>query len=55
MISSSMNLRGEFSAPNDFINFKGSSKKNAIIIETDMFSLSFGDKSIYDKASEKLF
>ena len=50
-----MNLRGEFAAPDDFINFKGSSLKNAITIETDMYSLSFGDKSIYDKASEELF
>ena len=50
-----MNLRGEFLAPDDFINFKGSFLKNAITIESDGYSLSFGHKSIYDKASEELF
>ena len=50
-----MNLRGESVVPDDFINFKGSQVKNAMTIETDRYSISFGDKSIYDKASEQLF
>ena len=29
--------------------------KNAMTIETSRYSLSFGDKSVYDKASEELF
>ena len=50
-----MNLRGEFVAPDDLVNFKTSFLKDAITIESDKYSLSFGDKSIYDQASEKLF
>ena len=50
-----MNLRGEFVVPDSFINFRGSKMKNAITIETDSYSISFGDKKVYDKASEKLF
>ena len=29
--------------------------KNAITIETSRYSISFGDKSVYDRASEVLF
>ena len=55
LILSSMNLRGEFVAPDDLVDFKTSFLKDAITIESDKYSLSFGDKSIYDQASEKLF
>ena len=50
-----MNLRGETVIPDDFISFKGSFLKNAMTIETDRYSITFGDKSIYDKASEQLY
>ena len=50
-----MNLRGEFEVPDSFITFRGSNMKNAITIETSRYSISFGDKSIYDKASADLF
>ena len=52
LILSSMNLRGEFVVPDSLINFRGSKMKNAITIETSSYSISFGDKSVYDKASE---
>ena len=47
-ILSSMNLRGEFIVPDSFITFRGSNMKNAMTIETSRYSLSFGDKSVYD-------
>ena len=47
-----MNLQGEVVVPDSFITFRGSDKKNAMTIETCRYSLSFGDRSIYDKASE---
>ena len=50
-----MNLRGEVVVPDDFIRFFGSTLKNAMTVETDQYSISFGDKSIYDRASEELF
>ena len=50
-----MNLRNEFIVPDSFVTFRGSMMKNAITNETCRYSLSFGDKSIFDKASEELF
>ena len=50
-----MNLQGELVVPDSFITFRGSSMKNAMTNETCRYSISFGDKSVYDKASENLF
>ena len=47
-----MNLRGEFVVPDSFITFRGSNMKNAITNETCRYSLTFGDKSVHDTASE---
>ena len=50
-----MNLRGEFIVPDSFINFRGSSMKNAMTIETDRYAIKFGEKSVFDLASEELY
>ena len=34
---------------------RGSGMKNSITIETCRYSIAFGDKSVYDKASQELF
>ena len=50
-----MNLRGECIIPDCFSGFRGSDMENAITNETAQYSLSFGEKSHFDFASESLF
>ena len=54
-IISSMNLRSECVIPDCFIQFRGSQMKNSITNETCRFSLKFGIKSEYDRATDQLF
>ena len=54
-ILKSLNLRGEVIFPDDFNDFKGVDGKNVVTNNTEQFSLQFGFKSTFDKATETLF
>ena len=51
----SLNLRGETIFPDDFNDFKGVDGKTVVTNNTEQFSLQFGYKSPFDKATETLF
>ena len=54
-ILKSLNLRGEVVFPDDFNDFKGVDGKTVVTNNTEQFSLQFGFKSTFDKATEILF
>ena len=48
-------MRGEVVFPDDFNDFKGVDGKTVVTNNTEQFSLQFGYKSTFDKATETLF
>ena len=54
-ILKALNLRGEVVFPDDFNDFKGVDGKTVVTNNTEQFSLQFGYKSTFDKATETLF
>ena len=54
-ILKALNLRGEVVFPDDFNDFKGVDGKTVVTNNTEQFSLQFGYKSTFDKATEALF
>ena len=55
LILKALNLRGEVVFPDDFNDFKGIDGKTVVTNNTEQFSLQFGFKSTFDKATETLF
>ena len=48
-------MRGETVFPDDFSDFKGVDGKTVVTNNTEQFSVQFGYKSTFDKATETLF
>ena len=55
LIYKAMNLRSECKFPDDLTDFEACNGESEIVLSSDQYSLSFGEKSELDNSTEELY